>query len=98
MTAHAFAWSRLAAATIARSADPGDGLPEYWALMQCSVRKADSAPEFRASLIDAAWTKSEVPSFDPPSALRIATRSRGKYFSNPARTACTTWAIVLAWL
>src|ERR1700682_2153729 len=46
--------------------------------------------------MDAARTRSWVPSFDPPSALMITERCRGKYFSRPARMACTTCPTVLA--
>src|SRR5215469_7897789 len=39
--------------------------------------------------MEAARTRSWVPSREPPSALMMTERARGKYFNSPARTDCT---------
>ena len=55
-------------------------------------RAASHARAVSRRLLTAGWSR------EPPSALTITARSRGKYFSSPARMACTTGPIVEALL
>src|SRR5665811_1306536 len=78
ITTQALARSSSAAARIVRNATPLDGLVAYLVLIECSVRSAYGLEAGRTSSIEAPVTSSGVPSRDPPSALMITARSRGK--------------------
>src|ERR1022692_3108092 len=83
ITIQALARSSSAAARIVRNATPLAGLLAYVVLIECNVRSAYRLEAGRASSMEMRVTSSGVPSRDPPSALMITVRSRGKELRRP---------------
>ena len=75
---HALARSNSAAARIVRNATPLCGVLAYFVPIACSVRRAYTLEAGRTSLMERPVISSRVPSRDPPSALMMTARSRGK--------------------
>src|ERR1700732_835925 len=98
ISTQAFARSSSAADKMVRNATPLAGVLAYWVLMECRVRSVYRLAVRRTSSIEMPVTNSGVPSRDPPSALMIAARSRGKSRRMPAWIDWTMGPTVLALL